>query len=132
MRATFLGLMAAGLSLCVVGHANAGFSNRGQGLEVGNFGRQGHDGWRHHHQFPFPYGFAVPVVGPTLIGPAPAPTNFGLAAFDIQIIVAPEYVPAAPVARRSHSGPRIIEIGAQPKGPMPVVIYGAGRGALAN
>jgi hypothetical protein len=63
--------------------------------------------------------------GSTFISTDSQPTEAAPNLPNVQIIMAPTYVPPAPVAKASASGPRIIVIGAQPKETLPVVVYGA-------
>jgi len=145
MRAIYCGLLAAGMTVAIIGNVNAssggfggshGFAPLPFGhLQFGHHGRVGHmdrriergeahdhdrgDDRRQRH-----FWSIASDVGPEILDVSSATASDPPAAGGDLVIYAPNYVPA-PVRRPAISGPKIITIGAQPAGRLPVVIYGS-------
>ena len=153
MRAISLGLIAAGLAALVASSASAGFSGRSGGaggfmpFPMGLHGlggghqhfagvpaglRFGHDFrtanfWFGRNGFRAGHLGDASYLGSSIIDTYNVqPTEAAPQLSNVQIFLAPAYVPPTPVARSSAaSGPRIIVIGAQPKETLPIVVYGS-------
>jgi hypothetical protein len=143
MRATLLGLSAAGLFLFAVSSATAGFggfSGRSGGMMMpfpGHgmhgpmmHGPNGQNGGRfvgplglrpgYRHWADSNLGGAWALAGQTLVVPGSTEPEIVV---EPVVIPAPSYVPPAPPS--TPSGPKIIQIGApMHTGKLPVVIYG--------
>jgi hypothetical protein len=122
MRATLYGLLTVGLFVSFAGSADASFSGHFGGFEPMPWGHHGH-GLRAMHGGSFrhlrpDYG----LLGSEVLDAPIVPTNDSTDAVDAPVILAPDYVP--PARKPVSSGPRIIVIGAQPTGKLPIVIYG--------
>jgi hypothetical protein len=132
MRATFYGLLAAGLTLSVSDGASASFAGSGhvggfQPFMMGHHWRGGSGPWLR-----FPARNLGLLSSSSFYLPGGVP-NDAAAAPESVVIYAPGYVPAAPARTPTSSGPRIIFIGVQPKaGDLPVVVYGISPGLRTN
>jgi hypothetical protein len=128
MRATFYGFLAAGLTVLTSSGANASFAGSGhfggfQPIMMGHHWRGVASPWLR-----FPRRNLGLLSSSSFFLPGAVPNDASAAPQSV-IIVAPNYISAAPVRSQASSGPRIIYIGAQPKaGDLPVVVYGISPG----